>query len=125
MKMNSALPFSILLPVLILFSIDPDTSLVADITYKQTYGDIASSDDKSDKHKTNYKMQNGEHLCPICQSNSLSFEGLNIYEGKQIQLINCKVCDYEWQETWKLPNWYWIKSSSPDNHWTSERWNIV
>jgi hypothetical protein len=39
-------------------------------------------------------------------------------------LINCKLCDYEWQETWILPNWFWLKSSSPVNHWTSERWNV-
>jgi len=25
--------------------------------------------------------------------------------------------------TWTLPNWFWLKSSSPDNHWTSERWD--
>jgi DNA-directed RNA polymerase subunit M/transcription elongation factor TFIIS len=126
MKMNSVLPFSMLLLVLILFSIDPDTSLVAaDNVYKQNCRDIVVSDDKSHKDKSNNKIQNGEHLCPVCQSNSLSFESLNTHKGNQIQLINCKVCDYEWQETWTLPNWYWLKSSSPDNHWTSERWNVV
>jgi DNA-directed RNA polymerase subunit M/transcription elongation factor TFIIS len=124
--LNTALHLSIVLPVLILFSIDPDTSLVADNNVlKQNYRDIVVSDDKSDKHKANHNLQNGEHLCPVCQSNSLSFESLNTHKGNQIQLINCKVCDYEWQETWTLPNWYWLKSSSPDNHWTSERWNVV
>jgi hypothetical protein len=110
--------------LLILFSIDPDTSLVAaDNVPRQNYRDIASSDDKSNRDKSNNKIQNGEHLCPVCQSNSLSFESINTYSGNQIQLINCKVCDYEWQETWILPNWFWLKSSSPDNHWTSQRWN--
>jgi hypothetical protein len=123
MKMNTALPFSIVLLVLILFSIDPGTSLVADNAYKQNYRDIAVSEDKLKKDKTSYKIQNGEHHCPRCESHSLAFESLNTYEGKQIQLINCKTCEYEWQETWTLPNWFWLKSSSPDNHWTSERWN--
>jgi transcription elongation factor Elf1 len=125
MKMNTALPFSIILPVLILFAIDPDTSLVAaDAVYKQNYKGIATSEDKFNKDKASSKIQNDRHLCPMCESYSLSFEGLNIDRGKQIQLINCKVCDYEWQETWKLPNWHLLKSSFPGDHWTSERWNI-
>jgi hypothetical protein len=120
MKMNTALPFLIILPVLILFAIDPDTSLVAaDANYKG----IAASMDKFDKDKASSKIQNDRHLCPICGSHSLSFEGLNIDKGKQIQLIICIVCDYEWQETWTLPNWHWLKSSFPDDHWTSGRWN--
>jgi hypothetical protein len=120
MRMNTAFPFSLVLPVLILFSIDPDTSLVANNAYKQNYRDVAISEDKD---KTKYKIQNGEHFCPRCESHSLAFESLNTSEGKQIQLINCKTCEYEWQEAWTLPNWFWLKSSSPDNHWTSGRWN--
>jgi hypothetical protein len=123
MKMNTALPFSIILPVLILFSIDPDTTLVADNTQKLYYRDIVVTDDKLNKDKSVKKIQYDKHLCPNCESRSLSFEGLDTYEGKRIQLINCKVCGYEWQETWTLPNWFWLKSSSPDSHWTSERWN--
>jgi hypothetical protein len=121
--MNTALTFSIFLLVLILFSIDPDTTLLADNTQKLNYRDIAVTDDKLNKERSNKKIQNGKHLCPNCESHSLSFESLNMYEGKQIQLINCKSCDYEWQESWLLPNWFWLKSSSPDNHWTSDRWN--
>ena len=49
--MNTALPFSIVLPVLILFSIDPDTSLVSDNTLKQNLRDISSSGDKLHKDK--------------------------------------------------------------------------
>jgi hypothetical protein len=41
--MNTAIPFSIVLPVLILFSIDPETSLLADKTNKQNYRDIVLS----------------------------------------------------------------------------------
>jgi hypothetical protein len=122
MKMNTALPFSIILPVIFLFSIDPDTTLVADNTQKLYYRDIVVTDDN--KAKSDKKIRYDKHLCPNCESHSLSFEGLNSTEGKQIQLINCKLCDYEWQETWILPNWFWLKSSSPVNHWTSERWNV-
>ncbi len=120
--MNTALPFSIILPVIFLFSIDPDTTLVADNTQKLYYRDIVVTDDN--KAKSDKKIRYDKHLCPNCESHSLSFEGLNSTEGKQIQLINCKLCDYEWQETWILPNWFWLKSSSPVNHWTSERWNV-
>jgi hypothetical protein len=110
------------LPVIFLFSIDPDTTLVADNTQKLYYRDIVVTDDN--KAKSDKKIRYDKHLCPNCESHSLSFEGLNSTEGKQIQLINCKLCDYEWQETWILPNWFWLKSSSPVNHWTSERWNV-
>ena len=34
-----------------------------------------------------------------------------------------KDCSFEWQETWTLPNWLWLKSSQSNNHWTSDRWN--
>jgi DNA-directed RNA polymerase subunit M/transcription elongation factor TFIIS len=124
MKMNTALPFSIILPVLILFSIDPDTTLVADNTQKLNYSYIVVTDDKLNKDKGDKKIQYDKHLCPNCKSYSLTFEGLKIHEGNQIQLINCRACGYEWQETWTLPNWFWLKSSSPNNHWTSERWNV-
>jgi DNA-directed RNA polymerase subunit M/transcription elongation factor TFIIS len=123
MEINTALPFTIILPVLIVFAIDPNTSLVADTYYKQNYREIAASEDKFNKGKASNQIQSERHLCPRCESHSLSFEGLNIDKGKQIQLINCKVCDYEWQEIWKLPNWHWLKSSFPEDHWTSGRWN--
>jgi DNA-directed RNA polymerase subunit M/transcription elongation factor TFIIS len=124
MRINIALPFSLVLPVLIVFSIDPDTSLVIDNTYKINYRDTASEiDDKRRDKSSNNSIQNDKHICLNCESLNLSFESLNTYSGKQIQLINCRVCDYEWQETWILPNWFWLKSSSPNNHWTSERWN--
>jgi hypothetical protein len=44
--------------VLILFSLDPETSLMADNTTKQNNRDIATSDDKFNKIKTNSKIQN-------------------------------------------------------------------
>ncbi|HZA68777.1 MAG TPA: hypothetical protein VE548_03685 [Nitrososphaeraceae archaeon] len=99
---------------------DPTPTIAEDTTDKTTerypyfYNIIQTDNTNSDKI---------DHFCPKCKSHSLTFEGLNIHEGKQIQLINCKTCDFEWQETWTLPNWLWLKSSSPYNHWTSERWN--
>ena len=51
MKMNTALSFSIILPVLILFSIDPDTTLLADNTQKLNYRDIVVTDDMSNSPK--------------------------------------------------------------------------
>ena len=78
-----------------------------------------NSNDENDQ-KENLEVN---HFCLKCKSHSLTLEGLNTYEGKRIQIINCNRCGYEWQESWILPNWLWIKSSLLDNHWTSERWN--
>lgn len=68
--MNIALPFSLVLPVLIVFSIDPDTSLVADNSFKQNLRDIASSDDKLNKYKSN--TRNGEQFSPNVQDLELA-----------------------------------------------------
>lgn len=57
MRMNTALPFSLVLPVLIIFSIDPDTSLVSDNTQKLSYRDIVVTDDKLNKDKSNKIIQ--------------------------------------------------------------------
>jgi DNA-directed RNA polymerase subunit M/transcription elongation factor TFIIS len=119
--------------VLILFSIlalcfmlDPTPTVAEDTTDKtierHPYNISLTNDNNRDKNDQK-KNSDIEHFCPKCKSHSLTFEGLNTYEGKQIQLIYCKVCDYKWQETWTLPNWFWLKLSSPNNHWTSERWN--
>ena len=114
----------------ICFTLDPTPTVAEDTTDKiierQQYSNIRftdnnnnNNDDKSDQRKD---VDVG-HFCPKCKSHSLAFEGLNIDKGIQIQLINCKMCGYEWQETWTLPNWFWLKSSSLNIHWTSERWN--
>ena len=130
MQLSIALPFSIVLLVLVLFSFDPNTSLVADNTYKPNYRDIATSDDKSNKDKSNNEIQNGERLCPQCKSHLLTNQPINTEteqdtntdRGQSVQSIKCRDCGFQWQETWRLPNWIWLKSSSPDNHWT-QRWN--
>ena len=111
----------------ICFTSDPTPTIAEDTTDKiieRYLFNSALTDNNNGDNGNQKKNADVKHYCPKCNSDSLSFEGLNTFEGKQIQLINCKVCDYEWQETWTLPNWFWLKSSSPDNHWTSERWNL-
>ena len=68
MRMNTAFPLSLVLKVLIVFSLDPDTSLVVDNTYKQNFRDITVYDGKLHKDRSKNKIQNGEHLCPQCKS---------------------------------------------------------
>jgi hypothetical protein len=101
----------------ICFVTDPTPTVIEDMTDKTIerylYNTISID---------NYKNVDANHTCPKCSSRSLTFEGLDLAEGKRIHLINCNDCNFEWQEIWSLPNWYWIKSSSPDNHWASERW---
>jgi DNA-directed RNA polymerase subunit M/transcription elongation factor TFIIS len=122
--------------VLILFSVlaicfilDPTPTIVEDTTDKTTerypylYNTVqADNNTNSDKNDQKKNLDIG-HFCSKCKSHSLTFEGLNTHEGKQVQLINCRACGYEWQEIWILPNWLWLKTTSPNNHWTSERWN--
>ena len=112
----------------ICFILDPTPTIAEDTTdktierYPSLFNSALTDNNNSDKGDQNRNVDS-KHFCPKCKSHSLSFEGLNIDRGRQIQLINCKTCGYEWQETWTLPNWFWLKLSSPDNHWTSERWN--
>lgn len=119
--------------VLILFSVfvicfilDPTPTIAEDITDKTgeryLYNTTPTDSNNSDKNDQK-KNSDVKHFCPKCRSHDLTFEGLNTYEGKQTQLIDCTACGYEWQETWTLPNWLWLKTTSPSNHWTSERWN--
>jgi DNA-directed RNA polymerase subunit M/transcription elongation factor TFIIS len=114
----------------ICFTLDPTPTIAEDTTDKiiERYlylHNTALTDNTSSDKNDQKKNSDVNHFCPKCKSQSLTFESLSISEGKQIQLINCKACDHEWQETWTLPNWFWLKSSSPHNHWTSERWNLT
>jgi DNA-directed RNA polymerase subunit M/transcription elongation factor TFIIS len=112
----------------ICFTLDPTPTIAEDTTDKtiERYLYLCNTalTDNTSSDKNGQKNSDVKHFCPKCKSHSLTFEGLSISEGKQIQLISCKDCGFEWQETWTLPNWFWLKSSSPNNHWTSERWNI-
>ena len=110
----------------ICFTIDPTPTVVEDMTDKTVERylyNTPSTDNNSNNNDKNDQKKNIDvnHSCPRCKSHSLTFEGLSTSEGKVVQLINCKSCSFEWQETWTLPNWFWLKSSSPDNHWTSKR----
>jgi hypothetical protein len=106
------------------FVIDPTPTVAEDMTDKtierNLYNTVSIDNYKNDEKKN----VDGNHSCPKCSSHSLSFEGLDLPEGKRIYLINCNDCNFEWQEMWSLPNWFWLKSSSPDIHWTSEIWNV-
>jgi predicted Zn-ribbon and HTH transcriptional regulator len=106
------------------FTLDPTPTIAEDTTDKTIERYLLNGTLTDNNNGDQKKNVDVKHFCPKCKSQSLSFEGLNTYEGRQIQLINCKTCGYEWQETWMLPNWFWLKSSSPDSHWTTERWNL-
>jgi hypothetical protein len=108
----------------ICFVIDPTPTVVEDMTDKTIERSLYITVSIDNYNNVQKKNSDVNHYCPKCNSNSLSFEGLDSSEGKRIHLINCNDCNFEWQEIWSLPNWFWLKSSSPDNYWTSERWNV-
>jgi hypothetical protein len=125
MKATFALVFVIIL--VICFVVDPTPTVIEDMTDKTIerylYGTLDNNSDDNNK-SVQKKYVDSNHYCPKCNSYSLSFQGLDTAEGKRIQLIDCNDCGFELQEMWLLPNWFWLKSSSPDNYWTSERWNV-
>ena len=111
----------------IFFTTDPTPTIAEDTTdktsdrclYESTTQTSSNKNGKNDEKK----IQDIKHFCPVCNSNVLTLEGLSTSHGEMIQLVDCKICSFEWQETWTLPNWLWLKSSQSDNHWTSDRWN--
>jgi hypothetical protein len=119
--MRSFFILFLVIALAICFTTDPTPTVPDDMTDRT--GDGYLYDIFLDSN--NIKNEVVEHFCPRCDSHSLTFEGLNTAEGKQIQLISCRVCGFEGQETWTLPNWFWLKLSSylPHNHWTSKMWN--
>jgi DNA-directed RNA polymerase subunit M/transcription elongation factor TFIIS len=127
MKAIFVLVFVILLAIC--FVVDPTPTVTDDMIDKtierNLYNTVSlnksNNDNNNDAQKKNV---DANHSCPKCSSHGLSFEGLDLPEGKRIYLINCNDCNFEWQEMWSLPNWFWLKSSSPDKYWTSERWNV-
>jgi ssDNA-binding Zn-finger/Zn-ribbon topoisomerase 1 len=114
----------------ICFVVDPTPTVIEDMSDKIVerllYGTVSldNRNDDNDYKSVQKKYVDSNHYCPKCNSHSLSFQGLDTAEGKRIQLIDCNDCGFELQEMWLLPNWFWLKSSSPDNYWTSERWNV-
>jgi DNA-directed RNA polymerase subunit M/transcription elongation factor TFIIS len=126
--MQASLVLILIVILAICFVIDPTPTVIEDMTDKaieRYLYDTVSIDnnnrDNSENVQTKYVTIN--HACPKCESHSLSFEGLDTSEGKRIQLIDCNDCNFEWHETWTLPNWFWLKLSAPENYWTSDRWN--
>lgn len=112
----------------IFFTTDPTPTIAEDTTDKTNdryLYDSTTTDNSNNKNGKNddKKIHDIKHFCPICNSNMLTFEGLSTSRGEVIQLVDCIICSFEWQETWTLPNWLWLKSSQSDYHWTSDRWN--
>src|SRR5215204_7160495 len=108
----------------ICFTTDPTPTVAEDATDKiieRYLYSIPSTDNNNNNDDKNDQKKKADvkHSCLKCSSHSLTFKGLGISEGKQIQFVSCNDCGFEWQETWTLPNWFWLKSSSPDSHWTS------
>ena|SRR5215207_9506443 len=115
--------FAVVLLVVILFSVDPNTSLVADRIYELNHRDDVVSDDKGnkDKDKDDNEVHNGEHIqlqvhngeniCLQCKSHSLTLQPSEIdrEEGQLVQSIECRDCGFQWKEIWTLPNWFWSK----------------
>jgi hypothetical protein len=66
------------------------------------------------------KIHDTKHVCPKCNSGSLTFEGTNAGKGELIQTIT-RTCSIKWQETWTLSSWCWLKSSSSHDHWISNK----
>jgi DNA-directed RNA polymerase subunit M/transcription elongation factor TFIIS len=127
--MKTYLVLTLFVTLVICFITDPTPTVTEDTTDRSieryqyaplTYNNNNDVNDKDEQKKIGGDVN---HSCPKCNSHSLSFEGLSMSKGKQIQLINCSTCDFEWLEMWVLPNWFWLKSSLLYNHWTSIMWN--
>jgi DNA-directed RNA polymerase subunit M/transcription elongation factor TFIIS len=127
--MKTYLVLTLFVTLVICFITDPTPTVAEDTTDRSieryqyaplTYNNNNNVNDKDEQKKVSGDVN---HSCPKCNSHSLSFEGLSMSKGKQIQLINCSTCDFEWLEMWVLPNWLWLKSSLLYNHWTSIMWN--
>lgn len=101
------------------FTIDPTPTLPEDTTDFHSVSALDNSNNKNGKNDEK-KIHDAKHVCPECNSRSLTFEGTNAGKGKLIQTTTC-ACGFEWQEKWALSNWLWLKSSSPDDHWCSNR----
>jgi DNA-directed RNA polymerase subunit M/transcription elongation factor TFIIS len=128
--MKAYLVLTLFVTSVICFVTDPTLTVAEEDTTDRSieryqYASITYNNSNNINDKDGQKRAGGDvnHSCPRCNLHSLSFEGLKISEGKQIQLINCSTCGFEWLEMWVLPNWLWLKSSSSYNHWTSVIWD--
>jgi DNA-directed RNA polymerase subunit M/transcription elongation factor TFIIS len=121
--MKTYLVLTLFVTLVICFITDPTPTVAEDTTDKSIeryqYAPLTyNNNNVNDKDEQKKVSGDVNHSCPKCNSHSLSFEGLSMSKGKQIQLINCSTCGFEWLEMWALPNWLWLKSSLLYNHWT-------
>jgi hypothetical protein len=68
----------------------------------------------------NIFVLNASHIFSLF--NQLTIRTQIQMQDNQFQSIKCRDCGSQRKEIWTLPNWFWLRSSSPDNHWT-EKWN--
>jgi Zn finger protein HypA/HybF involved in hydrogenase expression len=122
--MKTTFVFVFVIILAICFVVDPTPTVIEDMTDKTIERNLYNTVSIDNYNNAQKKNVDSDHYCPKCNSHSLSFEGLDTFEGKRIHLIDCNDCNFEWQETWTLSNWFWLKSSSPETHLTSERWNV-
>jgi CheY-like chemotaxis protein len=92
MKMNSALSFSMVLLVLILFSIDPVTSLVADRVYKPNYRDfiVFEGRNKKDQDNKNFSGNVKKNILLVDDEPDLTFSFKEALEdaGFNVDIFN-------------------------------------
>jgi hypothetical protein len=100
--MNGSSVIIFMISFAISFAIDPTPTLPEDTT--DFHFSMSASDNSNNKKMA--KMVRGKFMT---QSTFVL-----------IQTITC-TCGFEWQETWILSNWLWLKSSSSDDHWSSNR----
>src|SRR5688572_19638564 len=105
--MRSWLVLLLFFVLAICFTLYPTPTIAEDTTdktierYFYLFNSALTDNNNSDKGDQK-KNSDVKHFCPKCKLHSLTFEGLRIFEGKRIQLISCKDCNFEWQETWTL-----------------------
>jgi DNA-directed RNA polymerase subunit M/transcription elongation factor TFIIS len=127
--MKTYLVLTLFVTLVICFITDPTPTVAEDTTDRSIeryqYAPLTYNNNNNVNENDEQKNVGGDvnHSCPKCNSHSLSFEGLSMSEGRQIQLINCSTCGFEWLKMWVLPNWFWLKSSLLYNHWISIMWN--
>jgi hypothetical protein len=74
---------------LLSLTIDPTPTGPKDTT--DFHFSLSASDNSNNKNGKNgeRKIQDTKHVCPKCNSGSLTFEGTNAGKGKLIQIITC------------------------------------
>lgn len=58
-------------------------------------------------------IEEGGMFCPFCGSDELEFDALEFDGLNPSQIVTCGTCNREWDDEYKLANFYWKKK--PDN----------